>query len=462
MQLARLIGPELKALLEESPGELRDLLDEIHPQDIADILDDLDDDRAQELLNQLPTEYAAQVFERLDEHQQESLAELMGVESAAKIAVEMDVDDLADFVDDLPRDFSVPLLSRIEQLDPEAAEDVEELRQWPETSAGGLMTTEYIAVAPRLSIQQAIGEIRKNAEDAEVIDSIYVIDNKERVQGYLRIQDILLAQPEAPVEAVMRHNLISVPPATDQEDVAKTLAKYDLVTLPVVAEDGEILGVITSDDVMDVMTEEQSEDVHKLGAIEPLKEGYFDTSLFMFIRKRAPWLLVLFVGGFFTASAMEYYDSVLASIAQLSFYVPMLISAGGNSGSQSSTLIIRGLAVGDIGPGDWWRVLVRELIQGLVLGTLLAGCGVARVMFTPDIPEQGQFATLVFITIVSIVIMGCVVGGMMPLLLNRLGLDPATSSTPFIATLVDVLGIVIYLGLAQVILSSLLPAAAGP
>ncbi|MEZ4374795.1 MAG: magnesium transporter [Polyangiaceae bacterium] len=446
MQLARLIGPELKALLEESPAELQELLDDIHPEDVADVIGELDREGAARVLESLPTEYAAQVFERLDDQVRESLAEAMGVDVAAELAVEMDTDDLADFVDDLPPEMSLPLIKRLEELDAEVATEVRELRQWPDTSAGGLMTTDYLWVEPGLTVQGAMEEIRRQAVDAETLDAIYVVDTDDLVKGYLRIRDVLLADPMARVEEVMRLNLISVPPEMDQEDVARTLGKYDMNTLPVVDERGEILGVITADDILDVLAEEQSEDVHKMGAIDPLSETYFETSLLTFVKKRAPWLLVLFVGGFFTATAIRHYDGVLASIAHLSFYLPMLISAGGNSGSQSSTLITRGLAVGDVHIRDWWRVLARELTQGLILGSTLGAVGALRVVIAG---ENSTFALLVAVTLVSIVVMGCVVGGMMPLLLSRIGLDPATSSTPFIATLVDVLGIMIYLGLAR-------------
>ncbi len=446
MQLARLIGPELKALLEENPAQLQELLDDIHPEDVADVLHELDTAAAARVLEALPTEYAAQVFERLDDSARESVAQVLGINTAAELAVAMDTDDLADFVDDLPPEMSLPLIKRLEELDAEVATDVSELRRWPDTSAGGLMTTRYIWLEPGITLQEGIEEIRRQAADAETLDAIFVVDSDDIVRGYLRIRDVLLADPAARVEDVMRLNLICVPPEMDQEDVARTLGKYDMNTLPVIDEHGEILGVITSDDIMDVMAEEQSEDVHKMGAVDPLSETYFDTSILTFIKKRAPWLLVLFIGGFFTATAMRHFDGVLASIAQLSFYLPMLISAGGNSGSQSSTLIIRGLAVGDVETRDWWRVLSRELIQGLVLGCLLGGVGAIRVLMGG---ESATFAILVAATLICIVVMGCVVGGMMPILLNRLGLDPATSSTPFIATLVDVLGILIYLTLAS-------------
>ena len=306
---------------------------------------------------------------------------------------------------------------------------------------------------PDLRIADAIEEIRKRADEAETLDTVYVVTGEEHLVGYLTLRHLLLGDPGDLVSETMAQNVISVPPELDQEEVARKLAKYDLNTLPVVNQKGEILGVITSDDILDVMTEEQAEDVQKMGAIEPIREGYFDASFAEYIRKRAPWLLILFLGGYFTTTAMQAYGPVLSAVAELSFYVPLLIAAGGNSGSQSSTLVIRGLAVGDIESKDWWRVLGRELLQGLVLGGLLALLGVLRVVMAGGSPH---FAGLIALTIVAIVVMGCVVGGMMPLLLHRVGVDPATSSTPFIATLVDVLGIVIYLSLARWLLADVL------
>jgi magnesium transporter len=220
-----------------------------------------------------------------------------------------------------------------------------------------------------------------------------------------------------------------------------------------------MLGVITSDDILDVLTEEHREDVEKMAAVEPIGGEYFATSTALFLRKRAPWLLILFFGGFFTTSTMRAFDDVLASVAQLSFYVPLLISAGGNSGAQSSTLIIRGLAVGEIRASDWWKVLARETTQGITLGGLLAVFGVGRALAVGDGPD---FALLIGMTIIGIVLVGCVAGAMLPILLHRVGIDPATSSTPFIATLVDVLGILLYLSLAQFLFSELAGRALAP
>lgn len=450
MRLARLIGPELEALLRENPEEVRDLLDEIHPEDLADIVAELEAKHAGDLLKGLPTDYAAEVFERLDEEDQEAITQSMGADSTARIAAEMGADERADFFSVMPPAVADQVLESLERVDPEAAEEVEELRQWPERTAGALMTTELIAVGPDVLISGAIDELRKRAREAETLDTVYVTGKKDQLLGFLRLRDLLLAEPSERVGEVMRENVISVPPDLDQEDVAKVLAKYDLHAMPVVSDKGELLGLITSDDILDVMSEEQAEDVHKMGAVEPIRENYFDASFFEYIRKRAPWLAILFVGGFFTTTAMRTFNHVLGSVAQLAFYVPLLIAAGGNSGSQSSTLVIRGLAVGDITTRDWLRVLGRELAQGLVLGGMLATFGMLRVMLAGDPP--GMIA-LVAATLVSIVVMGCVVGGMMPLFLHRVGVDPATSSTPFIATLVDVLGIVIYLSLAQLMLA---------
>jgi magnesium transporter len=457
MRLARLIGPELETLLRESPGEVRELLEEIHPEDIADVIEDFDDQRATELLTELPTDYAAQVFERLPEERQGQLAAKMGADSAALIATEMDADERADFFSALPPDVGAELLESLERVDPEAAEDVEELTRWPETSAGGLMTTDFIAVASHLRVSDVIQEMRQRAAEAEAIDTVYVADAESHLKGYLTLRSLLLADPSERVLDVMYENVISVPPELDQEEVARTLAKYDLHLLPVVDDKGVILGVITSDDILDVMTEEQAEDVQKMGAVEPIREGYFDASFGVYIRKRLPWLFVLFVGGYFTKTAMQQFDTVLSAVVELSFYVPLLMAAGGNSGSQSSTLVIRGLAVGDIDNHDWYRVLIRESGQGLVLGGILSVLGVAFVLVSG---QSLNFAVLIALTVISIVLMGCMVGAMLPLLLQRVGIDPATSSTPFIATLVDLFGILIYLGLAQWLLADVLARAA--
>lgn len=458
MSSAQLEGPQLQALLEQDKAQVEAVLEEVHPQDVADLVEDLQQDEAGKLMEHLPTEFAAQVFERLDQDTQALLTETLGVEKTAELAMEMDPDDRADFLSVLPSQLGEGILHRIGKEDPEVEREVRELRQWPETSAGGLMTTDYISISPELVIRQAIEHLRRLADDAETIDTLFVTDPADRLLGVLPLRSILLAEPNTAVAEVMSTRYISVPPDLDQEDVARKLAKYDLTALPVVSEAGELLGVITADDVLDVLTEEQSEDVQKMGAMQPFRDSYLDIQFWPFLSRRAPWLLVLFLGGFLTTQTMQAFERELSIMTQLSFYLPLLVSAGGNSGSQSSTLVIRALAVGDIRERDWKRVFVKEALQGLTLGLMLAVLGVSRAMLAGD---SAEFAALVGATIVVIVMMGCIIGAMTPLLLSRLRIDPATSSTPFIATLVDVAGIVVYLSLARLLLSQLSATRAG-
>ena len=458
MRLATLLGPDLKQLLKEDPDQVRELLDEIHPEDLADLVSELDPDEAAELLARMPAADAAPIFERLEEHEQGELVELMPPESVAQIASEMAPDDRADLFSVLPESVGDVILEKLERVDPEAAEDVREIEKWPETSAGHLMTTEYVYVAPDADVRQAIDAVRRHAaEHHESIYNVYALDGAERLVGVASLRDLLLASPTQPLGEIVRTNIISVAPLEDQEDVARKMAKYDLNVIPVIDDKGAILGVITIDDIVDVLTAEQTEDVQKLGAVEPLDVPYFKTSILTFIKKRGVWLFVLFIGEFFTQTALRHYDPVFEAIKGAAYYVPLLISAGGNSGSQSSTLVIRGMAVGEIKLGDWWRILVREMVLGFVLGVGLAVVGFARVLAYPE--GTGPFALTVAVAIVGIVMTGCTAGSMLPILLKRIGLDPATSSTPFIASLVDVLGIVIFVYAAKAVMVNVLEAA---
>jgi magnesium transporter len=448
--------PALDTLLDDDPDTLRTRLNDVHPEDIADLVRNVSLERAAELIARLPADYAAQVFERLEQDKQEGLAEKIGIEPLTQLTMEMSADDRADFLSVVPDAMGRSLRRRIEEENPGVLEEVEELTRWPDTSAGGLMTTDYISISARLTIRDAIDALRRHADEAEAIDALFVKAPDQTLAGVLPLRRMLLSEPGESIEAVMNHNVIAVPPLLDQEEVARKLAKYDLNVMPVVSDRGRILGVITADDVLDVLTAEQTEDVQKMGAIEPLRDDYFSTSFVVLLRKRAPWLCVLFVGGLLTTHTLQAYQDALSAMTQLSFYLPLLISAGGNSGAQSSTLMIRGLAVGNVKSGDWARVLSREMLQGLVLGVLLASVGIGRALLEGD---SLRFTLLIGVTIVCIVVLGCVAGAMTPLALHRAKVDPATSSTPFISTMVDVLGIVIYLTLAQVLLGAALHAA---
>lgn len=458
MRLASLLGPDLKQVLREDPDQVRELLDEIHPEDLADIITELSPDEAAELLSRMPAEDAAPIFERLDEHDQGELAELMPPASVAHIASEMAPDDRADLFSVLPEAIGDVILENLERVDPMAAEDVREIEKWPETSAGHLMTTRYVYIGPDVSVRSAIDAVRKHASDHhENIYNVYALGSDEHLVGVASLRDLLLASPIQPLREILTTNVMSVAPTEDQEEVARKMAKYDLNVVPVLDATGAILGVITIDDVIDVLTAEQTEDVQKLGAVEPLDVPYFRTSILSFVKKRGVWLFVLFFGEFFTQTALRHYDPVFEAVKGAAYYVPLLISAGGNSGSQSSTLIIRGLAIGEIKMSDWFKILWREMILGFILGVGLAGVGFVRALAYPE--GTVPFAFTVACAIVGIVVAGCTVGSMLPIMLKRIGFDPATSSTPFIASLVDVLGIVIFVYAAKWVMASTLLAA---
>jgi len=457
MRLASLLGPDLKQLLKEDPDQVRELLDEIHPEDLADLVGDLDPDEAGELLSRLPAEDAAPIFERLDEQEQEDLIEQMPPHSMAQIASEMAADDRADMFSALPPAMGVELFQALEKVDPEAAQEVRDIEKWPATSAGHLMTTDYVAVSPRIRVSETLEMVRQRGREREqFVYVVYVVD-QGKLAGTVSLREILISDPMQGIAEVMRTNVISVPPTMDQEDVARRMAKYDLNVMPVVADDGKLLGVITIDDIIDVLVQEQTEDVQKIGAMEPLDLPYFQTSFATFIKKRAGWLIILFVEEFFTQTALRYYDPVMEAVKGALLYVPLLISAGGNSGSQSSTLVIRGLALGEIKLSDWWRILFRELFMGILLGVMISGIAMGRVMMYPD--QSFRFAITVGVTVLFIIVTGCSVGAMLPLILKRFGVDPATSSTPFIASLVDTLGVLIYAHVAMIVMHDVIAAA---
>jgi magnesium transporter len=317
------------------------------------------------------------------------------------------------------------------------------------------MTTDYVAVSARMRAAEAMDIVKQRAREREEFTYVvYVIDQHKHLEGVVSLRELLIADPLQGIAEVMRTNIISVPPTLDQEDTARRMAKYDLNVMPVVADDGRLLGVITIDDIVDVLVLEQTEDVQKIGAVEPLDVPYFQTTFLTFIKKRAGWLIVLFVEEFFTQTALRHYDPVMEAIKGALLYVPLLISAGGNSGSQSSTLVIRGLALGEIKLHDWWRILVRELGMGIVLGCIIAVIAMGRVLMYPD--QTILFAITVGVTVLCIIVSGCTVGSMLPIVLKKLGIDPATSSTPFIASLVDTLGVVIYAHVAMHVMRSVI------
>jgi magnesium transporter len=451
MRLSSLLGPDLKATLETEPDALVEALEEFHPEDVAEILDDIPLEDAVAVLRLLPGEQGADVLERLDIDRQVEVLNAFGPRHSIPIVTEMAPDDLVDLVQDMPEELAEQLLDEMQKEEPEAAEEVRELSAWDEDSAGGLMTPEFVGLAPDMKVWQAIDEVRRlGAEDeAETIYYIYVVAFGKLV-GVLSLRQLILADPGQELRYVMNENVVRVGPRDDQEKVASAIAKYDINAIPVVDEQGNMLGVVTVDDVVDVVIEEATEVAHKMGGVVPLEDSYFDTGFVEFIWKRAIWLIILFGGQLLTATVMEHHEATIAAVAGLVVFIPLIIATGGNSGSQSSSLVIRALAVGEMTPRDWSKVALREGLIGLFIGLLLGAVGFVRAWFVGD-EGSLNLAVSVGASIVAIVTLGTLTGSLLPLGMRRVGLDPAVSSTPFIASLVDVLGLIVYFAIAQAI-----------
>jgi magnesium transporter len=340
MRVAVAMLPEVRELLAEDPSQISALLEEIHDEDLADLLGMLEEHEAALILKTLKPEDAAPIFERLDEDQQEALVEELGVEDAAPIVSEMAADERTDLIEALPDKVGDDLFETLEKVDPEAAAEVEELAKWPEDSAGGLMTTDYVSAPPTLSVAETIQLIREQSSDAETIYYVYVLNDKKCLLGIVSLRDLLLASATDKLVDVMTENIFAVSPETDQEEVARKMAKYDFAAWPVVRPDKRLLGVITVDDVMDVLTQEQTEDVQRLAAVEPIEDGYFQTSFWTFIRKRAPWLAALLISEFVTGTVLRHYDQLIEAVSKLAYYVPMLRSDAHFDGRQHGLSVL--------------------------------------------------------------------------------------------------------------------------
>jgi magnesium transporter len=444
--IADLLVPDILALLQESPSDLAAETEEMHAADLADVVEALPPAQVGEFLRALPANRAAQVIEYLDEELRSEFLEHVSSEQAAEIISQMTPDDRADVLEALEEETADEIMS---DLPDQARQETERLLQHEPDSAGGLMTTDIVSVGQHLSIEAALGLIRVAARSGrrESMHAIYVVAEDGRLVGVMSLRELVAAPEGASVADVMHTELVSVPATADREVVARITSDYDLVAVPVVDGFGRIVGVITVDDVIDAIEEEQTEDVQRLGAVQPLDDPYFVSSFWDLARRRVVWLVVLFIGAIFTSTAMQSYMSTIGQALMLTAFVPLIISSGGNSGSQSATLIIRALAVGDVEIGDALRIFLRELGQGIALGACLGAIGFLLVMFGTE--HGARFGAVVASSIVLVVIVGTVVGSMLPLLLHRVGFDPAVASSPFVASIVDVTGIVVYFTVAR-------------
>lgn len=453
--LDRLLGPEITELVGQRRfEELRTALLELEPADVAELVEGLDGADAAVVFRLLPRDLAAETFSHLDADQQQALIEHLSTERVATLINEMDPDDRTAFLEEMPAEVAQRLIAL---LNPSERRITQTILGYPEESIGRLMTPDYVRIKPEWTIGRALEHIRKYGRDAETINVIYVVDDAGHLVDDLRIQQILLADPHQLVESIMDRNVVALPADGDREEAVHQMQRYDRVALPVVDSRGSLVGIVTADDVADVAEQEATEDIHKMGGMEALDAPYLDSGFGAMLRKRAGWLALLFIGEMLTATAMAYFEDEIARAVVLALFIPLIISSGGNSGSQATSLIIRAMAVGEVGMRHWWRVLARELAVGVLLGGLLGAIAICRVALWPSRATlYGEHYMLIAFTVslslVGVVTFGTCVGSMLPFLLRRAGLDPATASAPLVATLVDVTGVIIYFTVALIML----------
>ncbi len=459
--VGKILIPEIKSLIDtRSFGALRELFSDWPPADVAEVILDMEEGDQVIIFRVLPHDLAADVFEYIDVDAQQQLLRGMAQEQVVGILNEMSPDDRTALLEELP---SAAARQLIQLLTPEERRIAQALLGYPEDSVGRLMTPDFIAVHADWTIKEVLDFVREHGRDSETLNVIYVVDERGKLLDDLRIREILLQPLASRVSDLMDENFVALKVGDPEEDAVKIFRKYDRSALPVADSNGVLVGMVTIDDMLDVAEEEATEDIQKFGGMGALEDPYMRVPLLVMVKKRAPWLAVLLVGEMLTATAMAFYEEEIAKAVVLAVFLPMIISSGGNSGSQASTLIIRAMALGEVTLRDWWQVMRREVTAGALLGLFLGAIGAARVGLWSIIGERylnqqiygeywGQVAATVGITLVGVVLWGSVAGSMLPFALRRLGLDPATSSAPFVATLVDVTGVIMYFSIALLIM----------
>jgi len=457
--LSMLISPEIKELIQNKQFlELKEVLIDWTPTDIADLILTLSEDERVLLFRLLPKELAADVFEYLDYDTQVELIHSMGHEKISELLNEMSPDDRTALFEEMPPNVVKQLLNYLSFDERKIAQ---QLLGYPENSIGRLMTPDYIAVKEYWTVQDTLDYIRKYGRDKETLNILFVVDESGKLIDDIRIRDILLASPDTKIRDLMDGNFVSLKVNDDQESAIEIFKKYDRTALPVTDSSGMLVGIVTVDDVLDIAEEETTEDIQKIAAVQAFEEPYPHTSIFQMIKKRAGWLSILFISEMFTATAIGYFENEISQAVVLALFVPLIISSGGNSGSQASTLIIRSLALNELSLKDWFFVFRREILTGLLLGVILALIGFLRISIWQLVSGvYGEHWLLIGMTVatalIGVVCWGSLMGSMLPFILKKLGFDPATSSAPFVATLVDVTGIIIYFSVAQMMLEGTL------
>lgn len=434
---------------------IHEFLDEQNISDVADLIYE-NEEYESYIISRLSIHRAAGLFKILEHPTQKSIIKDLAPSKTAELLNELPPDDRTSFLEDLPNKVVREL---VKTLNPEERKKTLSLLGYPENSVGRLMTPDYVYVYENNTVNEVLETIRKVGKNSETIDVIYVINEKGELLDDIRIREFILANPEEKVSELMDERVISLNVQNDQEIANEVFKMNNRVALPVVDDHNVLLGIVTIDDVLWITNEEFSEDIQKIGGAEALDQPYLETPFLSLIKKRVGWLIILFLSEMLTATAMAYYNDELGKVLILTNFIPLIMSSGGNSGSQASTLIIQAMALGEVALTDWWRVMRREIFSGLMLGAILGAIGLTRIIIWHTLMHHGVFkdiygihwwliALTVSFSLVGVVLWGSLTGSMLPILLKKLGADPASSSAPFVATLVDVTGLIIYFNVA--------------
>jgi len=449
-----LLLPEIREMFAENDETgLSALVNELHPASAAEFIEDLPVEETWKLLAYAPVPLQADIFSFFSPDKQIEMAEGVGHPRMSALIAAMHHDDRAALLKRLDSKTVDSLLPLMAQAD---REDIRKLLSYPEHSAGSLMTTDYATLTPDLTVEEGINRLRQQATQKETIYYVYVVDDERRLLGFVSLRHLILAKLTSRIRDIMQDEVVSVRVTQDQEEIARVLAKYDFIAIPVVDDDQRIVGIITHDDVLDVVVEEANEDAFRMAGMQPIEEPYLEVPFATMWWKRSIWLACLFIAEFFTFTAMRGFEDTIQSVVALALFVPLCISTGGNSGSQAATLITRALALGQITLGGWWKVMRHEILMGLALGLTLGVIGFVRValpFLTPQSAlgdvDRWMIALAIGQSVAAICVWGTIVGSMLPIVFTKLGFDPGYASSPFVATFVDVTGIMIYFSIAE-------------
>ncbi len=454
-EVSTILSATIESLIESKKYlTLRDIFLTMQPMDIAILLGELDESRLPLMFRLLPKELAAETFIEMDSDEQELLIRGFSDAELKEVVDELFVDDAADLVEEMPANVVKRIL---QSADPDKRKMINEILNYPEDSAGSIMTTEYVSLRPDMTAEDAIKRLRRTGVDKETIYTCYVTDNNRKLVGYVTLKSLIMAEDETEITDIMGTDIISVTTTDDQEEVANTLSKYDMAALPVVDKESRLVGIVTVDDAIDVMEEETTEDIEKMAAITPTDKPYLKMTPFEIWKSRIPWLMLLMVSATFTGMIISSFESALAKWVALTAFIPMLMDTGGNTGSQASVTVIRALSIGDLEFSDFLKVLWKELRVAVLCAVSLAAVSFLKIQLVDVmlLGNKGITVTVnlvVCLTLAFTIICAKLVGCSLPLVAKRLGFDPAVMASPFITTIVDALSLLIYFQVASMLL----------